>query len=224
MSGEIAYSIVQKVVTDKAFMQALIADPDGTITKEGITDPAEAMQLKQALIPLLTGMRAGTQAGEMNALLLDQLKSTLETANRMKSGLRDTVDQIESGFRYSMVMYMVAFYLGVLLILGSAVLVVVRGDSLLPAVFGTLGIADVITYFVTRPPQNLQASRADLTQLQLLFFNWFNDFFNWNSYLSDLAKAGKVDYNLMHKVSTTMLENTDKTMSLIEQYCELTKK
>lgn len=65
-------------------------------------------------------------------------------------------------------MYIVAFYLGVLLVLVASYVAVVDGISLLSIVFGGL---DFLGFFFTKPAQHLQGSRADLAQLQAAYYN-----------------------------------------------------
>lgn len=221
MSNEIAYNIVKRAIADVRFLQALVSNPDVVILNEGITDPNEILQLKQVLAPLIDAV---VQTSEVQKILVGQLRTTMETADKFKAGLRDTIEQIESGYSSVMTMYKVAFYLGIFLILFSLVLAIWRGESLLPIVFGGLGIADVIAYFITKPPQDLQNSRANLAQLQAAYFNWFIDVYNWNSYLSHLNQTGQINFKNVKEVSETLLQNTDKTMELMEKYCELSKK
>jgi len=155
---------------------------------------------------------------------LKQHEATQETAESFKSGLRNTVAQIERGFRSTMTMYEVAFYLGVVLILAAVVMAFLDNKSLLPIVFGSLGMVDVIAYFITKPPRDLQFSRARLAQLQAAFFNWFIDYTNWNGALMAMAQDGKLDFNAMTTVSKTLMEHTEKTMELIDRYCGSPKK
>jgi hypothetical protein len=86
-------------------------------------------------------------------------------------------------------------------------------------VFGSLGIVDVIAYFITKPPQDLQFSRARLAQLQAAFFNWFIDYTNWNGVLMAWTQEGKADMGSMEAVSKILMEHTEKTMALIDTYC-----
>jgi len=149
----------------------------------------------------------------------DQQATTLETADSFKSGLRATVAQIERGFGYTMTMYIVAFYLGVVLVLAAILMAFFEQKSLLSIVFGGLGTADVIAYFITKPPQDLQFSRGRLAQLQAAFFNWFIDYTNWNGVLVTWSQEGKADLLVMKDVSTTLMDHTEKTMALIDKYC-----
>jgi hypothetical protein len=163
-------------------------------------------------------------ASDATKLFEDQLKATLDTASELKLGLVDVTKQIQSGYRYVMIMYNVAFYLGVALIISAIPFAIWRGESLLPIVFGGLGMADVITYFITKPPQGLQNSRANLTQLQAAYFNWFIDNYNWNSFLIYLQFTNQLTIDNVKKVSEVCLHNTAEMMKLIDKYCETGKK
>ena len=221
MSNEIAYAIIRRAVVDNTFLQSLASNPDAVIKEEGITGPKEISELKQLLFTLIGGMQRNVT---LYTFIANQLKSTSEIADAFKAGLKRTVEQIDSGFRSTMMMYMVAFYLGIGLIVFSVIFAIVMGETLLPIVFGGFGIVDVVGFFVKKPPQRLQGSRADLAQLQAVYFNWFIDIYNWNSYLSMLGQTKGLEYEEVKQVSTTLLENTDKTMSLVKKYCEFEKK
>ncbi|HEX9090332.1 MAG TPA: hypothetical protein VF831_02530, partial [Anaerolineales bacterium] len=107
----------------------------------------------------------------------------------------------------------------------SMIYAVATKGSLLSLAFGGFGILDIITFFITKPPQDLQSSRADLAQLQLAYYNWFLDNYDWTWYVSSLWDWGRDDFirDRMKEASTILLSNTDKTMALIEKYCEFSK-
>ena len=220
MSNDIFYAILEKALTDNAFLKELLSNPDATIRKEGLTDLNEIAKLKNLFSLLVAALQ---QSLASQKFMEDQIKSTSETGNAFKEGLRKTIEQIDSGFRSTMTMYKVAFYLGVALIICSLVFAVFKGGALLPIVFGGLGIADFIGFFITKPPQELQGSRANLAQLQAVYFNWYVDVYNWNSYLLEMGRVQGLDYAKIKQVSTNILENTDKYMAMIEKYCELVK-
>ncbi|TVM03072.1 MAG: hypothetical protein CV087_07085 [Candidatus Brocadia sp. WS118] len=217
MSSEIAYSIIRRAVADNVFLQTITNNPDDVIKKEGITDSKAIAELRQLLFVLLDSKQRNTT---LYMFIANQLKSTSEIADAFKAGLKRTIDQIDIGFRSTMTMYMVAFYMGIGLIVTSIALAVVMDKTLLPIIFGVFGVIDVVGFFVKKPSQRLQGSRADLAQLQAVYFNWFVDVYNWNGYISILGQTKGLDYEKVKQISTTLLENTDKTMSLVEKYCE----
>lgn len=164
MSSDIAYSIIRRAVADNVFLQTLTDNPDDAIKKEGITNSKELSELKQLLFTLFdTKQRNAT----LYMFIANQLKSTSEIADAFKSGLKRTIDQIDIGFRWTMIMYMVAFYMGIGLIITSIAFAVVLDKTLLPIIFAVIGVVDIVGFFVKKPSQRLQGSRADLAQLRL---------------------------------------------------------
>lgn len=221
MSSEIAYSIIRRAVADDIFLQTLADNPEEAIKKEGITNSKELSELKQLLFTLFDSKQRNAT---LYMFIANQLKSTTEIADAFKAGLKRTIDQMDIGFRWTMMMYMVAFYMGIGLIVTSIAFAVVLDKTLLPIIFGVFGVVDIVGFFVKKPSQRLQGSRADLAQLQAVYFNWFVDVYNWNGYISILGQTKGLDYDKVKQISATLLENTDKTMSLVEKYCAFEKK
>ena len=211
-----AYEILKRAADDTEFLTSIVDNPDKTILQYGVTDPNEVAKLSQLLILLFSGVSRELETAE---LMAKQSSSTHETVITFKTGLQKTIEQIDSGFRSSMRMYEVAFSLGVALIVAAIVLAFRDGISLFTVGFGGVGVLDFIAFFIARPAQNLQSSRADLAQLQAAFFNWFADTVNWNEYLRHLANNEKVSFADIKAVSDVLLDNTEKTMSAIQKYC-----
>jgi len=220
MDGNTAYEILRRAATDPTFLQSISTTPDLVIQQQGVSDPQTIQELKQFLSLMIAGMQ---QSSETQQFLRQQARSTSDTADAFKAGLRTTVEQIDQGFRSTMRMYTVAFYLGVLLVLVALYIAVVDGISLLSIVFGGLGVLDFLGFFFAKPAQNLQGSRANLAQLQAAYYNWFLDVYNWNSYLTHLAQTQQVDFAKVKEVSEQLMSNTDRTMVLMEKYCGLDK-
>ncbi len=145
----------------------------------------------------------------------------------MAISLRDSVlrvvNEIEKGFKNVMRMYVVAFYLGVVLILLSGISGVYLREDLLAITFGGLGIADIVGYFVYRPAEYLQVSRGNLAQLHMAFINWIGDAHNWSEVFRKTFNGAKSDDDLISKtskISEAMLANVRETMKAIDDYCE----
>jgi uncharacterized protein (UPF0210 family) len=149
-----------------------------------------------------------------------QLNQTLDVGTEMKLGLKRTVEQIDKAYRSTMLMYKVSFYLGVLLVLVAVAFAIFVQKPFLPLVFCGLGVGDFIAFFITKPPVGLQNSRANLTQLLTVLFNWFTDSVNQNTLMQQLYAQGKLDMQSMEKLSETLMKHTEKTMELIQKFCE----
>lgn len=232
------YGILTKTIHDEAFRNGLKSDFNGTLESEGITG-ANEVNLLQVILSRVIGydelaaqnttlqqnlaafqispLASEAYRQKMEFFMTDQLETTRLTSNSFKSGLVDSLVQIKQGFKSAMIMYTVAFYVGIGLILTAVVYAWFKEGSLLPVAFAGLGVADLIAYFITKPPLDLQKSRANLAQLQTAYYNWFIDLFNWNS----VANGGDAMISQYKKVSEMTLRNTERTMKMIEDYCEI---
>jgi len=133
-------------------------------------------------------------AAQLAEYMAAQLRSTGETADAFKTGLRNTIAQIDAGYRSTMFMYRVTFYLGVGLVLTAGYMALTTSERFFPLVFGSVGALDLLGFLIFKPAQQLQASRATLAQLQAAYFNWFIDITNWNSYLGDLGRRNAATF------------------------------
>lgn len=216
MNKAAAFDVIRLAAENAAIAEEIVNNPGQVLKDHGVSEPQMQAEIERIVAALKSAVTESPSS--------KQQASTLETAESFKSGLRNTVVQIERGFRSTMIMYEVAFYLGVGLILAAILMAFVKEQSLLAIAFGSLGIIDIIVYFITKPPQDLQFSRARLAQLEAAFFNWFIDYTSWNGAMMNLAQQGRLDFNAMTKISNTLMEHTEKTMELIDKYCGAPKK
>ena len=227
MDNNIPYSIVTRMISDPAYLKEVSSHPEVVFRKERLSnqDQIEEIKYLSAQLTALFNPSYDATSRVWKQYYDRQLLSSVKAIEAFRKGLCETIKQIENGFHLTSIMYNVAFYLGVGLIIFSMIYAVATQGSLLSLAFGGFGILDVITFFITKPPQDLQSSRADLAQLQLAYYNWFLDNYDWNWYISSLWDWGKDDFirDRMKDASAILLSNTDKTMKLIEKYCKFSK-
>lgn len=238
MDTEKIMTVVVQAMNEPAFRDTLRTDFLGELNRQGIHDQEEIRLLDVLLTRIIaydphvsqikdlqesvaklqfSPLTSQKYRDQLEHFAVNQLRSTELTSDSFKNGLINSLDQIKRGFNTAMVMYTVAFYVGILLILAALVFAWFKGESLLPVAFAGLGVADLIAYFITKPPLDLQKSRANLAQLQTAYYNWFIDLFNWNS----IINSGEEMIHLYKKVSDMMMRNTERTMKMIEDYCEI---
>lgn len=231
-------AVVVQAINEPAFRDILRTDFLGELNRQGIHDQEEIRLLDVLLTRVISydphvnqikelqdsvaklqysPLTSQKYRDQLEQFAINQLKSTELTSDSFKNGLINSLDQIKRGFNTAMIMYTVAFYVGILLILAAVVFAWFKGESLLPIAFAGLGVADLIAYFITKPPLDLQKSRANLAQLQTAYYNWFIDLFNWNS----IINSGEEMIHMYKKVSDMMMRNTERTMKMIEDYCEI---
>ncbi len=222
MSDEIAYRIITRALNDQSFFESLKLNAIEAINNEGISDSNEVRKLIGVINLIITGSISSNNSLKLlDEQLQEQRGTTFAVANAMKKAIQITVKQIDDAYSSTMLMYTVTFYLGITLVILAAIVAVISKDTLLPTIFGTLGIADLVAFLITKPPERLQNSRASLAQLQGAFFNWFTDVYNWNTYLSLLQQQNKLELTQMQQISDILMTNTDKTMSMLQKYCKL---
>jgi hypothetical protein len=214
-----AVSVIRKAMTEEACLQSIDADPETALNSLGSFSETEKKDILQVLqISVSLGINQQlAQARKIES----QLDETLAVASELKNALKKTLKQIDVAFQSTMRMYQISFYLGVVLIVAAIIVAVTQKETLIPVVFGTLGILDVITFFLVKPPERLQSSRASLAQLQAALYNWFMDSVNQHGYLTFLQQQQKLDLQSMQQVSDIMMSHTDKTLEMLQKYCKL---
>lgn len=218
MNNTLAYDILQRTFSDSALVADLNRDPENTLSQLGVTDANERVNLTR----MFQLMMAGSATQALTAKELEkQQKGTLDVATEMKQGLKRTLDQIDKAYRSTMLMYQISFYLGVVLIIVAVGVALMGRDALLPAVFGGLGMADILAFFLLKPQERLQASRASLAQVQTALYNWYIDSVNLNTLMSQHHMNG--DLPGAAALSETLFSHTDKTLEMLQKYCKLDK-
>lgn len=154
---------------------------------------------------------------EMTKIFQDNIKNSFDTMISLKTSIQDVITDAKKAYKYVSWMYIVAFYLGVALII-TAIVFAALDKTILSIAFGTIGLADIVGHFIFKPPLELQSSRANLAQLMVILTNWFSDVSNLNSYLSQPGKQFTLED--IERVSEKQNNNTRKMIELIEKYCE----
>jgi hypothetical protein len=229
-----AVSIVKLLGDDPVFVQQCRAeiaagDPRNvlqTLRARGIE--ATPDDLKAALLDFsrsaaANGAAAGTVGARPQTTGVDP---SIALRDGFQAGLLGVVRQIDTGYQITMWMYTAAFALGMLMMLAALVGAFIRPGKTNLYLAG-LGAADVITFLIFKPAQDLQASRGNLAQLQAAFFAWINDVHNWNRYLDSIEReSGKnaPPFDKAKEVSEIMVHNTERMVRLVGEYSKLLDK
>ena len=154
---------------------------------------------------------------------LDETKksvsNTFNTAETFKEGLEKTVIQINRGFQWTMYMYLMVFFIGVVFLSISAYMAVTTDKEFISTVFGSMGMLSILSFFFSKTPIELQRSRSELAQLQAALFNWYVDITNWNGYL---LKNQDISLEELKEISQEQMTRTDQTVQLIAKYIRST--
>jgi len=227
MSIEYSWQVAYRALKDGVFAEQLARHPDQARIQvrtefPDLKEDEISETLNEAMIAfgIYNKLHMAGRGGENQQIR--------EMSNEFRKGLVDVIRQIELGYSRVMLMYTIAFYVGIALIGLSVFASLWLKEDGAALIFGGLGMADVVTTFIFRPAQELQNSRGNLTQLQAAFFNWANDVRNWTAYLQrldDAVRPGeKPPYEEFERVSKRVLANTAEMMRLVDLYCEIGSK
>jgi hypothetical protein len=114
-------------------------------------------------------------------------------------------------------MYWSIFILGVGLVLAAVPVAVLTKTELFSVLFGSVGVIDILAFFLKDPPQQLQKSRANLSKLQAAYYQWLVDAANWSVLLYTLSKSeDKLGIDDMKKASDSYIASFSELMRAID--------
>ncbi|MBK6859561.1 MAG: hypothetical protein IPK91_10170 [Saprospiraceae bacterium] len=196
-----------------------------TLDQESLLKPEDKKELKY-ILDAIKGL--GTQALQNQAPQENYMKVQFDAMNRsvlntydtiisLKESLQDVIKDAKSAYQYVLLMYLFAFYLGVALIVTS-IIFAAQDKVFFSMAFGAIGLIDIVTHFIYKPPLDLQSSRANLAQLMVILTNWFSDVMNLNTFMAQQGQNLSLDQ--LKELSDKQNANTEKMLGLIEKYCE----
>lgn len=189
---------------DKNKIQAILSDLSTTIINSNNFKSLSAEERANSL----------TKGMELN---MKNVENTYETIISIKSSLQDVIKDAKSAYKFVLWMYVAAFLLGIALII-VAIVFAAQGETILAVAFGTIGLADLVTQFIYKPPLELQSSRSNLAQLMIAITNWFGDLMNLNTYMG--YKGANISLKEINELSDKQYANTAQILDLIEKYSE----
>ena len=155
---------------------------------------------------------------EQYQLARENNKNTIDTMINLKNSLTDTIENAKRAYTYVLWMYIATFLLGIALIV-VAIVFAAQDKMILAAAFGAVGLIDLLSYVIFKPPMEIQNSRSNLAQLTIIITNWFADLMNLNTYMNQNIDG--LDFEGMKKISDKQNDNTAKMIELIEKYGEI---
>lgn len=210
------------IPTQEEMTAAGIAPGDAAMIAKIITATRTNNQLLQSYIdeenkPILE-MRL------KNALKLEgeQGKSGMETmqlVTELKKSLISNATGTLSAYNRVILFYSIAFFLGVAMII-TAVVFGAMGKTVLALAFGTIGLVDIVTYFVKLPANKIQESRSNLSQLQVVLLVWLKDLINNEVLTGKLVNVSSPSIKDYKDLADINIENTGKLLQMIETLAE----
>ncbi len=153
-------------------------------------------------------------------LLAQSGDDTYSLIKKLKESLISNATGTLKAYERVLLIYTIAFILGVLLII-TAVVFGAMGKTILSVAFGTLGLINIVTYFITTPANKIQESRSNLSQLQVVLLVWLSDFINNNALISQKNSVpGGISIEDYQKLTEMNVKSTIKLLRLIEDVAE----
>ncbi len=181
---------------------------------------------KEELLHILNNIKAISQKPQPELMefqikniekMQSNMDNTIDTMMNLKNSIQDVIKDSKRAYKYVLWMYIVAFYFGIALLI-VALVFAAYDKMILSIAFGSVGLIDVVSHFIFKPPLELQSSRANLAQLMVILTNWFADVMNLNSYF---AQSGKpITMAEIKDISSKQNHNTEMMLEFIEKYCE----
>ena len=155
-----------------------------------------------------------------------------ENIELIRNSILRVLEQIDKGFKRTMLMYSVAFYFGIFTILFSMVSTVLpqtKGNDFMQLFFGGIGLIDVMAFVIFKPVQDLQKSRATLAQIVSAFLTWYRETQNWDSAGRRIIRGEwsteqtELLIPQLEKVSKIKIANTIAIISSMTEFMKLTE-
>ncbi|NND87299.1 MAG: hypothetical protein HKM23_08285 [Nitrosopumilus sp.] len=129
------------------------------------------------------------------------------------------------GFTVVVSMYIVAFAIGIILIIAALSMALTNNDganNLMTVFFGTAGTADII-FLMYKPAREIQRSRANASKLVASVSEWFSISRNLNNTYNLLLKQGKSgnikDYSdMITQIAELRRDTTIKLVDAMDKY------
>jgi hypothetical protein len=204
------------------------------LLNKGFSEDQTAMILNIVSSHSSTVEQLNFYASEANKQVIEQnIKLTLERNKALEKSGQDTmvlVDKLKrslienatgtlTAFNRVIIIYTIAFAIGVLLII-TAIIFGAMGKTILAVSFGAIGLIDIVTYFVKLPADKIQESRSNLSQLQVVLLVWMKELINNDALCAKILNVENPSIAAYKELSEISINNTSSLLKLIEDMAE----
>jgi hypothetical protein len=121
-------------------------------------------------------------------------------------------------------MTIVAFTIGILLVIISIVQLLISGDLILGGFSAFGGVGTVLGTLLYNPMQRAQKSMGDLAQVQVALLSFNSKVTIWTVYVRNRtapnSKSGILEAEKLKKITADIEDAASKALDQIEKYCE----
>ena len=145
---------------------------------------------------------------------------TMNLIKKLKESIITNATGTLTAYNRVLLIYTVAFVVGVMLII-TAVVFGAMGKTVLAITFGTIGLIDIVTYFLKIPANKIQERRSNLSQLQVVLLVWLKDVINNDVLMAQKNQVqGGISIEDYQKLTDININNTVILLKLIEDVAE----
>lgn len=142
-------------------------------------------------------------------------QETMILVDKLKKSLIDNATGTLSAYNRVITIYTVSFVVGIMLII-TAVIFGALGKTILAVAFGSIGLIDIVTYFIKLPADKIQDSRSNLSQLQVVLLVWLKELINNDALCSKILNVENPSIIAYKELTDISINNTTTLLKLIE--------
>jgi hypothetical protein len=164
------------------------------------------------------------QADAQKQMLATQVARAHELSEFSVCILKDTLNHAANTYKTITMMTKTTFLVGVVLFVVAAFWGALSQEKIYSLLFGGLGTASFLAFFLTDPITKTQIALSNLVQAEIAFMNYFEQMTFWEA--AGLAQKGdppSLDPANIEKASSELQKRTEETMELLETYLEFAK-
>jgi hypothetical protein len=156
---------------------------------------------------------------ERNKLMKESGDGTMALIDKLKNSLIENATGTLSAYNNVISMYTIAFILGIALII-TAIVFGAMNKTVLAIAFGTIGLIDIVAYFVKLPANKIQESRSNLSQLQMVLLVCMKELVNNDVMNAKVINTENPDITKYTALTNTSINTTASLLKLIEEMAE----
>jgi hypothetical protein len=154
-----------------------------------------------------------------------RLERTIDLSSYNVELFKTTLNNAAKTYRSISLMCKVTFWLGVGLVIGSAIYGAVTGKQLLAAAFGSIGAGTIFALFLLGPIKRSQTALSNLVQSEIAFMNYFEQITFWDAYAFTLTGwPPALNHEHVATASAELQRRSSEAMTLLEEFTETQSK
>lgn len=235
MAEKDLWAVIGRSRVDPNFGMQALHDFEGTIKDEGFTLDEEEMKTAKKNLGMSGTSPAAVISPDFPAspdLLQFQQemmkKRFAAQVNRMNDLgeytvqiLKNTLDNAARAYDKITLMNTVMFYTGIALFIFAAGYGAFSREIIFSLVFGGLGTASFIAFFLLGPVEKTQVALSNLVQVEVAFMTFFEQLSFWENYaLAPQGNPPAPDPAKIEKASAALQERTAEIIALLQQFVE----